>query len=158
MFASTLPLVWNSDAQCVVNGSSSFCYVLKFWLQYAQFCLPRIVFTGSKINQCESVIDFMFEKWLCADYMTKLSDPRYNLLKCLQLIFYCVKAIWSHFPCQTQWFQVQNWGNHNLLSCSWTQVWNCGLQMFHDRCVGAMCKVTLWHVQELEDSIAQQSL
>ena len=33
----------------------------------------------------------MFEKWLYADYMTKLSDPRYNLLKCLQLFFTVLK-------------------------------------------------------------------
>ena len=45
------------------------------------------VFTGRKINQFESAIDFTFEKSLYADDKTKLSDSRENLLKSLQLIF-----------------------------------------------------------------------
>ena len=39
-----------------------------------------------EINQCESAIDFTFEKSLYADDKTKPSNSRENLLKSLQLI------------------------------------------------------------------------
>jgi len=69
-------------------------------VQHAQFFQTLIfrtakdfVFTGSKVNQCKSAIDFMFEKSLHADDKTKLSDSIENSLKNLQPNF----TVFKHF-------------------------------------------------------------
>ena len=45
------------------------------------------VFSGRKVTQSATVIDFSFDQSLYADDKTKLADSRENLQKCLQLIF-----------------------------------------------------------------------
>jgi len=203
------------------------------------------VFTGRKINQCESAIDFTFEKSLYADDKTKLSDSRENLLKSLQLIFTVFRQFGlvchvgrngskskteaMYFPApglkyedadtsplqidggevpftlkfkllgsilaynlkdddeiearirsaqgafqsiRIQFFSAKGIKNVHkktayeglvlsilLYGCetwSLTKQQLNRLQMFHNRCVRAMCRVTMWHVRE--HRITQQSL
>ena len=64
------------------------------------------VFTGRKINQCATAIDFSFDKSLYADDKTKLADFQRKFGEESAADFCCFQAVWPRLSRRTQWFQI----------------------------------------------------